>query len=147
MTARAVLAAVLGLGGLVTAAVLLSDDVGPIARADAVTALDGPTAHQLDTLSVRGRRVVASAEGTVEAVGADEVWVTMGDDAFPLRFPGPHGLDVEDRVLVVGRLRARGGRRWLAVSDWAVVSSSVAAPGFAPDTLGAAGVPPPESGL
>ena len=148
MSARTVVALLLGLGGLVAAAVFLSREVGPFAPP--IEALGSPTAHQLDTMTVRGRRVVVSVEGSVEAVGAEEVWVTMGDDAFPLRLPEDHGLAVEDRLMAVGRLRARGGRRWLAVEDWARVTTSVAAPPHVLDTLGAPGAPavvPPEVGL
>ena len=144
MTAR-VLALLLGLGGLVAAVALLARDVGPMAPAEQRVRLLDPTAGTLDTVSVRGRRVEASVGGRVAEIDAETVWLTLGGDAFPVRFPEPHGLAVEDRVLAEGRLRARGGRRWLAVRSWSRVTTSVTTPPLAPDTLGAEGRP--ESGL
>lgn len=87
----------------------------PVVIADAV-----PT--QLDTLTFQRRPVIASLSGVVVQVGPDEtVWLERGGDAFPVSFPEPPGLAVEDRALVVGRLRSRGGQRWLDVDAWSVV--------------------------
>ena len=129
MSRRAALAAALGVAGLGAALWLLSREVGPFAEPGATVTLADATASTLDTVRVRGRRVEASLAGTV--VGIDrsgEVWLSTGDDAVALRFEAPPGLDVEDRLLAVGRLRARGGRRWVDVEAWTVVEARVRAP-------------------
>ncbi|WP_420457028.1 hypothetical protein [Rubrivirga sp.] len=125
MTGRGALTVGLGLGGLALGIALLARDTGPDAR----VSVPGATAAVLDTLSVRGRRVEASLDGTVVQVGpGDDVWVEAGGDAVPLRFRDDPGLEVEDRVLAVGRLRDRGGRRWVAVESWARVEPDVRPP-------------------
>ena len=126
MSGRAVLAAVLGLGGLAVAVGLLGRQVGPFAAPGARAVLADATAAQIDTVDVRGRVVEASVDGVVAQVDADDaVWLAVGDDAVPLRFAEVAGLAVEDRVLATGRIRARGGRRWLAVESWVRVEASV----------------------
>ena len=136
MTVRLVLAGALGLGGLALALALVARQSGPLAAPDARVELADATAAQVDTVDVRGRVVTASVGGTVVGVepGGD-VWLATGADAARLRFPEPHGLAVEDRVLATGRVRARGGRRWLAVDSWARVEASVRPPAE-PDTAG-----------
>ncbi len=129
MSGRLALATALGVGGLALAAALLSHDLGPFAQPASRVAVPDATAAVLDTLTVRGRRVRASLEGTVVQVGpGDEVWLDAGGDALPLRFDADPGLEVEDRVLAVGRLRERRGRRWVAVESWARVETSVRPP-------------------
>ena len=91
---------------------------------DALAPLDlgAATPAELDTVAFGGRRVTASLGGYVADLRApDELWLADGGDAFRVVFPEPHGLDVEDRVLVVGRLRGRGGRRWLEAEAWTPV--------------------------
>ncbi|WP_412063312.1 hypothetical protein [Rubrivirga sp. IMCC45206] len=129
MTGRHLAAGAIGLAGLALAIVLLARESGPLAAPDARVMVGDATATLLDTVSIRGRRVEASLDGHVTEIDADEtVWLSVAGDAFPLRFDDGHGLEVEDRVLVVGRLRARGGRRWLDVSAWSVVVADVRAP-------------------
>ena len=61
-----------------------------------------------------GRRVTASLDAVVQAVGADgQVWLGTADHAVEVRGVGPDSLAVEDRVLVDGRLREDAGERWL----------------------------------
>ncbi|WP_412067772.1 hypothetical protein [Rubrivirga sp. IMCC43871] len=129
MTVRHVAAGVIGLAGLALAIVLLARESGPLASLEARVLVPDATAVLLDTIAVRGRRVEASLDGHVAEIGADgTVWLSVAGDAFPLRIDDGHGLDIEDRVLAVGRLRARGGRRWLDVSAWSVVVADVRAP-------------------
>ena len=100
-------------------------DRGPVAAlaAEPVTVHD-VGAGRLDTLRLRGRAVTASVDGTVVQVGpGDHVWVDLGDGAFALRVPDGDALAVRDRVLAVGRVRGRGGRRWLDVEAWSRVAS------------------------
>ena len=81
-----------------------------------------PDAALLDTVRLRGRRVSASLSGTVQAVGAEgTVWLGEGDGAIPLSFDHDPAVAVEDRLLVTGRLRSRGGDRWLEVEGWSRV--------------------------
>ncbi len=129
MTRRTAAAGVLGVAGLVVALVLIARESGPFAAPGARAVVADATAAQLDTIAVRGRRVEASLDGHVAEIGSDgTVWLSVGGDAFPLRVGEGHGLEVEDRVLAVGRVRARGGRRWLDVSAWSVVVADVRAP-------------------
>ncbi len=124
---RTALAGVVGVLGVVLAVVLLARQPGGIGR-ERVEVADA-TAAMLDTLSVRGRVVQASVSGWVVQDGREgEVWVSSGGDAFPMRFPPGAEFEVEDRVLATGRLRARGGRRWLEVTSWAHVEAAVSAP-------------------
>ena len=126
MTRFAVAVLVAGLGVALAVALAVRQPGG--AGGERVEVPDA-TAAVLDTVAVRGRIVRASVDGWVVQVGRDgEVWVSSGGDAFPVRFPPEAELEVEDRVLVTGRLRARGGRRWLAVTSWARVEPSVPAP-------------------
>lgn len=77
----------------------------------------------LDTVRLGGRRVTATLNGTVTEVAPDgTVWLDTGSDAFPLLFPDEAVLDVEDRVLAVGRVRAKGDRRWVDVDAWSLVA-------------------------
>ena len=126
MSAKTVAAAVLGLGGLALGATLLIRETGPFAER---VALADATATTLDTVSVRGRRVEVSLDGVVTQIGpGDEVWLDAGGDAVALRLPEATDLEVEDRLLAVGRLRSRGGRRWVEVASWATVEASVRPP-------------------
>lgn len=87
--------------------------------------LGAMTPAALDTVSFGGRRVTASLGGYVTDVHApDQLWVADAGDAFRVVFPEPPGLGVEDRVLVVGRLRGRGGKRWLEAESWTPVVGS-----------------------
>ena len=84
--------------------------------------LGAMTPAALDTVAFGGRRLTASLSGYVTDVRApDELWIADAGDAFRVVFPEAPGLGVEDRVLVVGRLRGRGGRRWLEASAWTPV--------------------------
>ena len=124
---RLVLAGVVAALGGALAAVRLARQPGGIAR-ERVEVRDA-TAAVLDTVAVRGRVVQASVSGWVVQQGREgEVWVSSGGDAFPMRFPPGAEFEVEDRVLATGRLRARGGRRWLEVTSWAHVEGAVSAP-------------------
>ncbi len=126
---RTAFAAVLGGLGLALGIALLATQTGVTGGASPQVHLEDATAAQLDTVSVRGRVVQVSMDGVVTQLDADgRVWLGAGGDAFPLRFPEAPGVAVEDRVLVTGRLRARGGQRWLAVTDWARVHTEVRPP-------------------
>lgn len=127
MSLRLLLAAALGLGGLAVALGLLARQSGPMAYADARAVVPDATPAVLDTLDVRGRVVEASVAGVVAQVDeGGDVWLEAAGDAFALRLPEGHGLRVEDRLLATGRLRARGGRRWLDVAAWTRVVAEVA---------------------
>ena len=127
MTARLLLAAVLGLGGLAVALGLLARQSGPLAYPDARIVLADATPTQLDTVDVGGRVVEASVGGVVTEIDRrGAVWLEADGDAFALLFPDGHGLEVEDYVLATGRLRARGGRRWLRVASWSRIVSEIA---------------------
>lgn len=121
------LAAAVGiaLAGVAVAAVLAARQHGPYARPEsAPLLLVDATAAALDTVRLGDRRVTATLNGRVVAVGpAGSVWLDTGADAFPLRFPEAVPLEVEDRALVVGRLRGRGGERWVEVVGWSAVTS------------------------
>lgn len=133
MTTRLVFAGILGLGGLCLAAVLFLRQPGPAGSGDQRVHLADATATQLDTVAVRGRRIEASLTGiVVQESMSGTLWLSTGDDAFPVRLPIRDSVEVDDRLLVVGRLRARGGRRWLEAESWARQIGSV---------------PPPEAGL
>ena len=83
-----------------------------------------PTAARLDTIAVDGRRITATLDGVVRQVDEDgTAWLEWDGDAFPLR--GADSVRVEDHGLVVGRLRAWRGRRWLTVETWVPVTASV----------------------
>ena len=126
---RRALALGLAAGGVLLALVLVGQQQGVIGPAQPRVELAGATAAVLDTVTVRGRVVTASVDGVVSQVDGDgAVWVVSGGDAFPVRFDDAPGLAVEDRVLVTGRVRARGGRRWLDAQSWARVVTSVAPP-------------------
>lgn len=76
----------------------------------------------LDTLAFRGRRIEASLGGWVSEVDPHGV-VWLGSDAlaFPVKLPDSARVAVEDRLLVTGRLRGRGGRRWIEARAWTPV--------------------------
>ena len=101
-------------------------DRGPLAAfAAEPVAVHDAGAGRLDTLRLRGRAVTASVDGTVVEVGpGDRVLVDLGDGVFPLEVAGADSLGVRDRLLAVGRVRGRGGRRWLDVEAWSRVTSS-----------------------
>lgn len=68
----------------------------------------------LDTVRVDGRVVVASLDGTVQGTSDDgTVFVGTSDRAFAVRGAAADSLAVEDRVLVVGRVRGGAGGRFL----------------------------------
>ena len=122
--ALAIVVAVLGVAVVVALAVRQPGGI----RGERVEVPDAAAAV-LDTLRVQGRIVEASVNGWVVQQDPDGVvWVSSGGQAFPMRFPEGVVLEVEDHVLVTGRLRARGGRRWLAVTSWAHVETEVSAP-------------------
>ena len=123
LDARTVLAFGLGLAGLVVAAFLLGKEQQ---RGEAPTTppleLGAVTPAQLDTLSFRGRRIEASLSGWVSEVDVDgQVWLGSDAQAFPVVLPDTVTVRVEDRLLVTGRLRGRGGRRWIQANAWTPV--------------------------
>ena len=125
---RTTLAAVLaGLG--VALAVVLMLRQSEIGGGDVQVEVEDASAAQLDTVVVRGRVVQVSMNGLATQIDADgQVWLGSGGDAFPFRFDTDPGLSVEDHVLVTGRLRARGGQRWVAVSDWVRIRRAATPP-------------------
>ena len=109
--------------GLLVAAALLGRE--SLDAAMAPVDLGSTTPAYLDTVAFRGRRLSASLGGYVADVQAPtELWIADDGDAFRVVFPEPPALDVEDRVLVVGRLRGRRGRRWLEARSWTPVVGS-----------------------
>ena len=119
------LAILLGLGGLAAAALLVGQELrsGDSPLAPPVE-LGATTPRQLDTLAFRGRRIEASLGGRVFEVAPDgRVWLGSDAQAFPVSFPDSVEVDVEDRLLVTGRLRGQGGRRWLEAQAWTHVRS------------------------
>ena len=92
--------------------------------------LGDATLAMLDTVAVDGRRVTASFGGVVRAVGPDgTLWVGTDDHAFAVRGAEADSLRVDDRVLVVGRVRADGHGRWLdARALTRVVSEALGSP-------------------
>ncbi len=114
----------LALGAL---AVYLGRDTGLVAfPGRPAVLLPDPTPAALDTVAIDGRRVTAALDGTVRQIDTDgTVWLEWGGDAFPLREAPSDSVAVEDRALVVGRLRSWRGRRWLAVESWTPVTPSV----------------------
>lgn len=126
---RARLAAAIGGLGVALAVALMVRQSGGVGGRQARVEMDAATAAQLDTVAVRGRVVRVSMDGLVTQIDAEgEVWLGAGGDAFPLRFPSDPEVSVEDHLLVTGRLRARGGQRWLAVSDWVRIRAQVMPP-------------------
>ena len=84
--------------------------------------LGAMTPAGLDTVAFGGRRLTASLGGYVAGFASPTaVWIADDGDAFRVVFPEPPDLGVEDRVLVVGRLRGRGGTRWLEAEEWTPV--------------------------
>ncbi|MEM1115717.1 MAG: hypothetical protein AAF845_03340 [Bacteroidota bacterium] len=117
----------LSLMGIAAGGVLLSQEAGPyrLPEAEPLLLVDA-TATALDSVRLGGRRVTATLNGVVVQHGpAGDVWLDTGEDAVRLAFPEAVGLEVEDRVLAVGRLRGRGGRRWVEVDAWSVVTGAV----------------------
>ena len=129
MNGKAILAGLLGLGGLAAGGWLLLRETGTVGERVHLT---DATAAELDTTSVRGRRVEVSLDGTVAQIGpGDDVWLDTGRDAVALRFPEADGLEVEDRLLAVGHLRSWRGRRWVDVASWVRVETAVRPPSAA----------------
>lgn len=99
-------------------------DRGPIAAltdAEPVSVYDAE-AGRLDTLRLRGRAVTATVDGTVvEIEDGGRLLLDVGDGTFPLRLSDADSLQVDDRLLVVGRVRRWGPQRWLDVSAWSRV--------------------------
>lgn len=80
----------------------------------------------LDTVRLDGRRVTASLDGTVQAVGAGgTVWVGTDERAFAVRGDASDSLSVEDRVLVVGLVREDSDGRYLDAEALAHVVAQV----------------------
>ena len=123
LEARRVVGLAIGVSGLMVGAVVIGQE---LAAGDTPTAppvaLGAAHPALLDTLAFRGRRIDASLSGWVSEVDADGV-VWLGSDAlaFPVRLPDSADVRVEDRLLVTGRLRGRGGRRWLHAKTWTPV--------------------------
>ena len=116
-TAAALLVAAIGLA--VGAALLAQENVSATYAARDLGAM---TPAGLDTVAFEGRRLTASLGGYVTAFDAPHaLWIADDGDAFRVLFPEDPGLEVEDRVLVVGRLRGRGGQRWLEAEAWTPV--------------------------
>ena len=87
--------------------------------------LVGASPAQLDTVDIDGRRVSVTFSGTVRQIDADgTALVAWDNEAFRVRL-AEADLDVDDRVLGIGRLRSWRGRRWLAVDDWSQVTASM----------------------
>jgi hypothetical protein len=134
MSWKAVLAVLLGLGALGLGAWLLARETGAVGTR---VHLADVTAASLDTTSVRGRRVEVSLGGVVTQIGpGEDVWLDTGRDAIALRFPGADAppairLEVDDRLLAVGQLRAWRGRRWVDVASWVQVETVVRPPSAA----------------
>jgi len=129
MRARTAAAALLGLGGL---AVGLALWAGELTASDSAVTLADASALTLDTVAVRGRRVEASLNGTVVEIGDDgRILLALADGAVELRLPEAGALRVEDRVLAVGRLRARRGRRYIEADAWVVVTGDARPPATA----------------
>lgn len=126
MSGKAIAAGLLGLGGLAAGGWLLLRETGAVGER---VHLADATAMTVDTASVRGRRVEVSLDGTVAQIGPGaDVWLDTGHDAVALRFPEAGGVEVEDRLLAVGHLRAWRGRRWVAVESWVRVETAVRPP-------------------
>lgn len=88
--------------------------------------IDDASPGHLDTLAFRRRPVIASLSGVVQQIGPEEtVWLQSHGDAFPVAFSEAPDLEVEDRALVVGRLKGWGGQRWLDVESWSRVETSM----------------------
>lgn len=127
MSGKAIAAAVLGVGGLVLALWFLSREVGPFAAEP--VALADASAVTLDTVAVRGRRIEASINGIVVEVRTDgDVRLAVPGGTVELRMPETAEVAVEDRLLAAGRLRSRGGRRYVEVDAWSVVEATVRPP-------------------
>lgn len=125
--ARLGAAAVLSFAGLAVGGVLLALQSGPYQAPEAAPLLlVDATATALDTVHLGGRTVTATLNGTVVEMDTDgAVWLDTGEDAVRLALPEAADLQVEDRLLVVGRLRGRGGRRWVDAEAWSRVASRV----------------------
>ena len=109
-----------GLGGLALAVFLIVQEQRT-GETPTAPILELGAAHPalLDTLDFRGRRIEASLSGWVSDVAPDgQVWLGSDALAFPVRLPDTAWVDVEDRLLVTGRLRGRGGRRWIEARTW-----------------------------
>lgn len=117
---------VVGLLGLAVLAVWIGRDTGLMTLPGREgLRLSDPSPTRLDTLTIDGRRVTASVDGVVRQLDDDgTVWLEWAGDAFPLRYDGADTLRVEDRALVVGRLRSWRGQRWLEVGSWTPVVRS-----------------------
>lgn len=112
-----------GLGGLAIGIALFGQEQQ---RGETPTAppveLGATSPARLDTIAFRGRRIEASLGGWVSEVGTDgAVWLGSDALAFPVRLPDSAAVEVEDRLLVTGRLRGRGGRRWIEAKAWTPV--------------------------
>ena len=114
------LALLLGLGGLAAAALLIGQEQrSGTAPTSPPVELGAATPRQLDTLAFRGRRIEVSLGGWVSEVAPDgRVWLGSDAQAFPVSLPDSVDVAVEDRLLVTGRLRGRGGQRWLEAEHW-----------------------------
>lgn len=118
---------VLGLLALAAAAVFVGRDTGLVELPGTTPLLFiDPSPARLDTVTIDGRRVTATLGGIVRQIDPDgTVWMEWDGDAFGLRLPETDSVQVEDRALVVGRLRSWRGRRWLDVEAWTPITRSI----------------------
>ncbi|MEO0558219.1 MAG: hypothetical protein AAF170_08555 [Bacteroidota bacterium] len=120
LDARHAAALAIGLGGLLVGAFVLAKDfrAGETPTAPPLELGESDPAL-LDTVAFRGRRIEASLSGWVSEVAPDgSVWLGSDALAFPVRLPDSVEVSVEDRWLVTGRLRGRGGHRWIQANTW-----------------------------
>lgn len=120
---RHVAALLVGLGGLAVAALLVGreqwEGLSPISPP---IKLGAAQPAQLDTIAFQGRRIEASLTGIVVDVAPNgRVWIGSDAQAFPVALPDTVAAEVEDRLLVTGRLRGQGGQRWLEARSWTYV--------------------------
>ncbi|GAB5534667.1 MAG: hypothetical protein Rubg2KO_09160 [Rubricoccaceae bacterium] len=117
---RYAVALAVGLGGLALGALLAAQDFRA-GETPTAPPLELGASHPalLDTLAFRGRRIEASLSGWVSEVAPDgSVWLGSDALAFPVVLPDSVDAAVEDRWLVTGRLRGRGGTRWIQARTW-----------------------------
>jgi len=115
----------IGLSGLAVGAILIGQDL-KAGETPTAPPLELGASHPalLDTLAFRGRRIEASLSGWVSEVDVDgTVWLGSDALAFPVVFPDSVDAAVEERWLVSGRLRGRGGHRWIQANGWTRVRS------------------------
>lgn len=124
---------VLALAGVLTLAVLVALRTPALAPLPPTVDLGPTTIAVLDTIPLAGRTVRAQIDGVVETADPSERRVWLADRGGTLEValgPGGEALDVgtEQRLVVSGRLRGAGGRRWLHAESWTLVSGRMVAP-------------------